>query len=97
LRSEAIAAAARGEYRQALRLLYLSCLLSLDEAGVLDYHPAVTNWSYVAAIRRHVPFAEPFATLTALVDRALYAVKPVSAQDFDRGQELLRHIQGEML
>jgi len=96
LARQAQAAAARGEYREALRLLYLAALLRLDRAGVLTYHPSVTNWSYADALAGRSGLAAPFRDLTALADRALYAAAPVSADHFRRGEELAGRLEVDL-
>lgn len=93
LTRQAQAAAARGEYREALRLLYLAALLRLDHAGVLDYHPSLTNWSCADAVPASSGLAQPFRDLTALADRALYAAAPVNADHFRRGEELAGRLE----
>ncbi len=51
LRGDARAAAARGAYRDAARLLFLAALRSLDEVGRVQYDAALTPGEYRRAVR----------------------------------------------
>jgi len=51
LRAEARAAAARGAYRDAARLLFFAALRALDEAGRIRYDAALTPGEYRRAVR----------------------------------------------
>ncbi|MCD6350741.1 MAG: DUF4129 domain-containing protein, partial [Armatimonadetes bacterium] len=92
---QAQAAASEGDYRQALSLLYASVLLRLDRVGLLDYHPAITNWSYVESLSAPQEIRGRFRELTALADRALYAEVPVTAEHFARSLQLAEGLEVE--
>jgi tetratricopeptide (TPR) repeat protein len=96
LLAQAQAAAAQGHYRQALRLLYQATLLRLDRAGLVVCHPARTNWDYAQALAGHAHLAEPFHTLTLIVDRALYAAAPVAGEDFARAQQASKAVEAAL-
>lgn len=51
LRDDARAAAARGAYRDAARLLFFAALRALDEAGRMRYDAALTPGEYRRAVR----------------------------------------------
>lgn len=56
---------AQGKYREAVRCLYLACLIRLDEAGVARFIRAETNWEHCRRIMAsslrpgQVEFREP--------------------------------------
>ncbi len=93
LTRQAQTAAAGGEYREAVRLLYIACLLRLDRAGLLVYHPSITNWAYVDVLSDRPSVAPFFRDFTALADRAMYGVAPVDAEQFHRSKELARRLE----
>jgi len=84
--------AAAGDYREAVRLLYVAALLRLDRAGLLSYDPSRTNWEYVEALRTN-PIAAPFREFTRIADRAMYSSTPVKADDFAQAERLFGKIE----
>lgn len=78
----------RGEYRQAIRYLYLSLLLNLNRAGLLSYDVAKTNGEYLGEIRISMSDrAERFASLTQFFERKWYGMEESSAGDFQQCEE----------
>lgn len=78
----AAAAAAVGEYREAIRLTYLGALRRLQAIGAIDYEPARTNREHLARLRRrNSPLYEAFSRLTLLFDRKWYGHEPAQAED----------------
>jgi hypothetical protein len=65
---------AEGRYREAVRALYLACLLRFDEALIARFDRGQTNWEHLARIEasprlpEHIEFREP----TRLFDRVWY-------------------------
>ncbi len=75
----------RGEYRQAIRYLYLSLLLHLDKTGLLKYDLAKTNGEYLGDIRvSMIEKAEGFASLTRFFEQKWYGMEESSAGDFQQ-------------
>jgi hypothetical protein len=70
-----------GEWRLALRALYLRLLALLHERGAIRYERQRTNGDYVAALRG--PAAEPFRRVTLSFDQAWYGNKPCERADYD--------------
>jgi hypothetical protein len=73
----------QGDYRRAVRQLYLATLLLLDQRGKLKYDPTLTNREYL-----HQAANDPrtFAALVPIVetfDRTWYGFEPISRQEFD--------------
>ncbi len=89
LRREAVHLAARGEYRSAIRHLFLSALQSLHREGVLRLRPGQTNWEYAHELEQTPALLEGFAALAATVDRTWYGRQPATMQDYTRCELLL--------
>jgi hypothetical protein len=86
-------AAARGEFREGLRNLYLGVLQSLDRHGLIRYHGATTDWEYLLRIRRDQPEIYPdFRDFTRLYERHWYGGRPALESDFALGKQLARSL-----
>jgi len=75
---------ASGDYRTAVRYLYLSALLLLDERGLLRYDRSLTNREYLRTVA-HLP--EVQSTLRDVVevfDRVWYGFQPLDSTAFDQ-------------
>lgn len=76
------AAAARGEYRQAVRLAYIACLRRLRDAALLTLERHRTNWEYQKLLqRRDASVAEQLLPATRLYERIWYGGESATAQD----------------
>lgn len=64
--------AAKGEYREAIRHLYLALLSRLHRDGAIDYDPAKSNWDYLKAFKGPSTVKSPFRELTRRFDFAWY-------------------------
>ncbi len=64
--------AARGEFREAIRHLYLALLSRLHRDGVIDYDPTLSNWEYLFAFKGAAPRKGAFRELTRRFDFAWY-------------------------
>ena len=64
--------AARGEYREAIRHLYLALLSRLHRDGVIDYDPTLSNWEYLFAFKGASALKAGFKELTRRFDFAWY-------------------------
>jgi hypothetical protein len=64
--------AARGEYREAIRHLYLALLSRLHRDGVIDYDPTLSNWEYLFAFKGASSLKAGFKELTRRFDFAWY-------------------------
>ncbi len=84
LRDMALAAAQRGEYAQAVALLFAAALLALDERELVAYDGARTPGEYRRLVRAGVATcAAAFDELTLRFVRASYAQSPTSREDFE--------------
>lgn len=83
--------ARQGEWRLALRALYLELLVTLHERGAIRYERQRTNGDYLAALRG-TPAGRPFGHLTAAFDLAWYGNKPFEAEAYESALGLVREI-----
>lgn len=70
--------ATKGDYRMAIRYLYLTLLLWLDKIGIIDYDSTKTNGEYLRAIQEKVKLYQSFLPLTRLFDEVWYGTEPVN-------------------
>jgi hypothetical protein len=70
--------AAKGEYREAIRHLYLALLSTLHRAGVIDYDPTKSNWDYLFGFKGGGEQKFAFRELTRRFDFAWYGNLEVS-------------------
>lgn len=71
-----------GRFREAIRCLYLACLLKFDEAGVARFVRSHTNWEHLERIQASSknPGID-FLPLTKAFDLAWYGFRAKSAED----------------
>ncbi|HEY8210113.1 MAG TPA: DUF4129 domain-containing protein [Myxococcaceae bacterium] len=64
--------ASKGQYREAVRGLYLAALSRLHREGALDYDPSLSNWDHVRRYKGPPPWKPPFRELTLRFDFVFY-------------------------
>ena len=74
--------AARGEYREAVRGLYLALLSRLHRDGVIHYDTSLSNWDYLRQFRSRREWVPSFRELTLRFDFAWYGNLPVGAEGY---------------
>jgi hypothetical protein len=74
--------AARGEYREAVRGLYLALLSRLHREGVIHYDTTLSNWDYLRQFRSRREWVPSFRELTRRFDFAWYGNLPVGADGY---------------
>jgi hypothetical protein len=74
-----------GNYRLAVRYLYLQSLKRLSEKKFIEINTNKTNYEYVTEIRRH-KFANEFASLTLQYEYVWYGEYPVDERLFEQIQ-----------
>lgn len=88
LRTAAGAAEAAGDYRQALRLIYLALLCHFDRLQLLRYFPAQTNREHeVQLFHRNPRLAAALSHLGRLVEERLFAGRAVTGEDYVRARQ----------
>lgn len=78
--------AAKGKYREAVRALYLACLLKFDETKVARFDRRETNWEHLARIRASArrPADLDFTSPTKAFDRIWYGHMTEGLPDVER-------------
>ncbi len=73
--------AAQGDFRNAVRYLYLSALLSLDERDLLRFDRSKTNREYLRSIAGS-EFAPTLHSVIDVFDRVWYGFRPIDPATF---------------
>lgn len=81
---------ASGDYRTAIRYLYLSALLALDERGLLRYDRTLTNREYIRSLEKRPALARTFGSIVGVFDRVWYGKQPVDADTY---ADYVEHIE----
>jgi hypothetical protein len=74
--------AARGEYREAVRSLYLALLSRLHRDGAILYDSTLSNWDYLRHFKGQREWLPPFRELTYRFDFAWYGNLPVGQEGY---------------
>jgi hypothetical protein len=85
----------RGDYRNAMRYLYLSSLLVLDERGLLRYDRTRTNREYLRNISSKPGLAKPLRAVIDVFDRVWYGFESVDEQTYRSYVEHVDELQGK--
>lgn len=97
LAQAAEAAARTGDFRSAIRKLYISLLYELAERQLIELEPNATNHDYLARLSRFSVLDAPFRYLTDRFDYTWYGMYPSSPDDYEsclrRYQEAMQHAQ----
>jgi len=76
-----------GDYRQAIRYLYLSALLLLDERGLLRYNRFLTNREYLRQVSNQPDLAGHLRPVIETFDRVWYGFQPVDQDSYNQYTE----------
>ncbi|HKY03900.1 MAG TPA: DUF4129 domain-containing protein [Blastocatellia bacterium] len=77
-----MAAARSGDFRLAMRKLYLSLLYELVERDLIELAPELTNREYLERVSKFAPLVEPMRQMTERFDQVWYGMFPFSQADF---------------
>ena len=80
----------QGDYRTAIRYLYLSSLLTLDEQGLLRYDRSRTNREYLRSVASKPVLANPLRSVIDLFDRVWYGFEEVDEKTY---QAYVTHVE----
>jgi hypothetical protein len=95
--AEAEIKASNGDFRNALRDLYLALLFEMDSRRFIVFKTAKTNWEYLGEIRRNaVALEEYFRAMVDLFDYKWYGMEYCDGADFRRGKELYHALLKEV-
>lgn len=72
------------DYRTAVRYLYLSTLLTLDERGLLRYDRSKTNREYLRSLASQPALAAVLREVIDVFDRVWYGFQPLDAATYAR-------------
>jgi hypothetical protein len=86
----ALAAAKSGDFRLAIRKLYVSLLYDLADRGLIELEDSATNRDYLARASSHRPLVQPMRFLTDRFDHVWYGMYPTSEEDFSNCMEHYR-------
>lgn len=77
---------AEGRYREAVRCLYLACLLRFDEARIARFDRGQTNWEHLGRIEAspNLPKTIDFRPPTLAFDRIWYGMHTRGVDDVQR-------------
>ncbi|MFY9554453.1 MAG: DUF4129 domain-containing protein [Blastocatellia bacterium] len=82
LSEAAIAAARAGDFRTAVRKLYVSLLYDLSERNLIELEESATNHEYLARVSRFGALLPPMRYMTDRFDYVWYGMFPSSEEDF---------------
>ena len=80
----AVQLAESGDYRSAVRYLYLSALLLLDERGILRYNRSLTNREYLRLVSGQPDLEGHLRAVVDAFDRVWYGKQGIDRADYDR-------------
>ena len=87
LAAAALAAARTGDFRTAMRKLYISLLYDLAERDLIEIEGHMTNREYLARVSRFAALARSMRYLTDRFDHFWYGMFPSSEADFKEYME----------
>ncbi|MEW5938898.1 MAG: DUF4129 domain-containing protein [Chloroflexota bacterium] len=70
------------DYRAAVRYLYLSSLLLMEERGILRYDRSRTNREYLRSVSGHPNLAKPLRSVVDVFDRVWYGFEPLDESSY---------------
>ena len=85
-------AEAASDFRGALRYLYLSAILHLQERGVLPYDRSLTNREYLRQAQDDVDLHTALGPAITLFDEVWYGYKPCDAETVANYRSLLQKV-----
>lgn len=71
-----------GDYRTAVRYLYLSSLLLLEERGLLRYDRSLTNREYLRSLSQHPALRAILRDMTEVFDQVWYGYHTLDAEHY---------------
>lgn len=72
-----------GDYRAAVRYLYLSTLLILDERGVMRYDRSKTNREYLRSVANSPELSKPLGEVIEVFDNVWYGIHALDEETFN--------------
>lgn len=72
----------KGDHRTAVRYLYLSALLYLEERKILRYDKTKTNREYLVSVEKFPNLSSPFNNIVEIFDQTWYGVREIDEDTF---------------
>lgn len=72
-----------GDYREAVRQLFLATLLTLEERGILQYDRTLTNQELLQKMRTHPRVINILHSVVGTVERVWYGFEPLAKPEFE--------------
>ena len=85
-------AEAASDFRDALRFLYLSAILHLQERGRLTHDKSLTNWEYLRALQSDAALQRALLPAIQVFDEVWYGCQPCDAETVANYRELLKDV-----
>jgi hypothetical protein len=82
-----------GDYRSAMRQLYLATLLLLDERGALRFDRALTNRETLRALNASPRLAQALTPVVEVYDHVWYGYAQVSPSEFERYRAAIESVR----
>lgn len=82
-KSQASLSAQSGDYRNAVRYMYLAALLQLHERGLLNYDRTLTNYEYLSHLRGNNELRTRLTPIIDTFDRVWYGSLEIDDQRFE--------------
>lgn len=95
LRTQASVCAEKGEYREAIRYLYLSLLLFLDQKRLIRYRLSKTNHEYLQEFRKNETGQDGFYGVVSFFEDKWYGMEPCSNMDYRQFQAMYMNMVKE--
>lgn len=83
-----------GDYRTAVRYLYLSSLLWLDERKLISYDRSLTNREYLDQVRSNAPLSQQLSPVVSTFERVWYGKREIAEQDFLAYEAQIQELRG---
>lgn len=83
----------QGDYRMALRYLYLSTLLLLNDRGLIQYDRTRTNREYLQNVAHHPQLKATLQEIVEIFDRTWYGLSAPDAKTYDRFEALVHRLR----
>ncbi len=80
------------DFRGALRYLYLSAILHLQERGVLPYDKSLTNREYLHQLQVDIDLQKTLGPAIAVFDEVWYGHKPCDAETVASYKDLIQKV-----
>ncbi len=84
-----------GDYRSAVRYLYLSSLLLMDERGILRYDRSKTNREYLRSVANAPELAKPLGEVIEVFDNVWYGYHDLEEESFRKYSDRVEELKGK--